>query len=104
MDVATGLIVQSESINPDGTYSFLDVEVNHSYKIVLSIVNAFVGQTPPPSFLPSGWQKVGENLGAGPLSGWDGLIDGLLFIDTETFDVKDANFGIRIKSGEIIVG
>lgn len=104
VDVLTGLIVQAETILPDGTYSFLEVEINHSYKIVLSIVVAFVGQTAPLPFLPTGWQRVGENLGAGPLSGWDGLIDGLLFIDTETFDVKDANFGIRIKGREIVTG
>jgi len=55
-------------------------------------------------FLPSGWQRVGENLGAGPLSGSDGVPNGMLFLDTETSDVFDANFGIRVSGGEIIVG
>ena len=104
VDVATNQVVQAESILPDGTYSFLDVEINKSYKIVLSTVVAFPGQQSPMPFLPSGWQRVGENLGAGPLSGSDGVPNGLLFIDTETSDIYNANFGIRVSGGEIIVG
>ena len=104
VDMNTNLVVQSESILPDGTYSFLDVEANHSYKIVLSTVLVFPGQPSPTTFLPSGWQRVGENLGAGPLSGSDGVPNGLLFIDTENTDVHEANFGIRVNSGEVIIG
>jgi hypothetical protein len=80
------------------------VDVNHSYKVVLSPVLAFPGEAAPPTILPPGWQRVGENLGAGPLSGSDGQPNGILFIDTETSDVYDANFGIRISSGEVVVG
>jgi valyl-tRNA synthetase len=104
VDVATNQIVQSESINFDGTYNFFNVDINHSYKIVLSTIVAFPGENSPIPFLPSGWQRVGENLGAGPLSGSDGVPNGLLFLDTETSDVIDANFGIRVSSGEVIVG
>ena len=104
VDVATNTIIQAESIQSDGTYAFLDVEVNHSYKIVLSTIVAFPGQASPIPFLPSGWQRVGENLGRGPLSGSDGVPNGLLFVDTETSDIIDANFGIRVTSGEVIVG
>ena len=104
VDVNTNLIVQVEGINPDGTYSFLNVDVNHSYKIVISSTVAFPGQTSPTVLLPSGWQRVGENLGAGALSGSDGVPNGLLFLDTETGDVKEANFGIRLGSGEVVIG
>ena len=104
VDFNTNLILQVEGINPDGTYSFLNVDVNHSYKIVISSTVAFPGQTSPTVLLPSGWQRVGENLGAGPLSGSDGVPNGLLFLDTETGDVKEANFGIRLGSGEVIIG
>ncbi len=104
VDAATNTIIQFEGINPDGTYSFLNVDVNHSYKIVLSNIVAFPGQQAPIPILPSGWQRVGENLGAGPLSGSDGQPNGILFLDTETNDVFDANFGIRVSSGEIIIG
>ncbi len=104
VDVATNQVVQAESINQDGTYNFFNVDVNHSYVVVLSTIVAFPGQASPIPFLPSGWQRVGENLGAGPLSGSDGVPNGLLFIDTETSDIFDANFGIRVSSGEVIVG
>ena len=106
VDVATNQIVQvADSIGgSNGAYNFPNVDVNHAYKIVLSSFVAFPGDAPPPPFLPSGWQRVGENLGAGPLSGSDGQPNGILFLDTETNDVFDANFGIRVSSGEIVVG
>lgn len=104
VDIATNQVVQTETILPNGTYSFLDVEINHSYKVVLSNGAPGPGNTSPIATLPSGWQRVGENLGAGPLSGSDGVPNGQLFIDTETSDVFDANFGIRVSSGEIVVG
>jgi protocatechuate 3,4-dioxygenase beta subunit len=106
VDVATGLVVQlADSIgSSNGVYNFPNVDVNHSYKIVLSSFLAFPGSPAPPPFLPAGWQRVGENLGAGPLSGNDGQPNGILFIDTETIDVFDANFGIRVSSGEVIIG
>ena len=104
VDITTNLIVQAEGIDTAGRYSFLNVDVNRSYKIVLSSTVGFVGFPVPAAILPSGWQRVGENLGAGPLSGSDGLPNGILFVDTETSDVFDANFGIRVRSGEIIVG
>ena len=104
VDIATNQVVQTETILPDGTYSFLDVEINHSYKVVLSNGSPGPGNTSPMATLPSGWQRVGENLGAGPLSGSDGVPNGQLFIDTETTDVFDANFGIRVSSGEIVTG
>ena len=86
------------------SYRFVDVDINHAYKIVLSTDVRFPGQTSPIPFLPSGWQRVGENLGAGPLSGSDGVPNGTLFLDTETSDVFDANFCIRVSGKEIIVG
>jgi hypothetical protein len=104
VDANTNQIVQLESPLVDGTFRFTDVEMNKSYVIVLSSVLAFPGQSSPIPFLPSGWQRVGENLGAGPLSGSDGIPDGMLFLDTETSDVIDANFGIRLRSGEVIIG
>lgn len=104
VDANTNQIVQLESPLENGTFRFIDVEINRSYVIVLSTVLAFPGQSSPIPFLPSGWQRVGENLGAGPLSGSDGFPDGMLFLDTETSDVFDANFGIRLLSGEVIIG
>ena len=104
VDDATGLIVQSENILSNGTYSFLDVEINTSFRIVLSSIVRGVGQQAPPSILPSGWRNTGENLGAGSNSGSDGVVNGVLFIDTIDKDVINANFGIRIKNGEVVIG
>ncbi len=104
IDDATGLIVQAEGIETDGTYSFLNVSPNKSYRIVLSSIVRGVGQTAPRSQLPSGWRSTGENLGAGPNSGSDGVVDGILFIDTELGDIFNANFGIKTKNGEVIIG
>ncbi len=104
VDVNTNQVVQTETIFSDGTYKFYDLEINHSYKVVLSSDIPGPGNTSPTPILPTGWQRVGENLGAGPLSGSDGVPNGILFIDTETSDIINANFGIRVSGGEVIVG
>jgi SdrD B-like domain/PKD domain len=104
VNLNTGLIEQREIVLNDGTYSFLDVSAATSYKIVYSTNSKLVGETPPKSFLPSGWIKVGENLGTGINSGSDGIANGELFIDTEFMDIYDANFGIRKKNGEVVIG
>jgi protocatechuate 3,4-dioxygenase beta subunit len=104
VDDATGLIVRAEGIEPDGSYSFLDVQGYKSYRIVLSSVVRNPGQQAPPNTLPSGWRNTGENEGAGIGSGSDGIADGVLFIDAEGVDINNANFGIRIKNGEVIIG
>jgi hypothetical protein len=104
IDDNTGLIVQSEIVAPNGTYSFLDVDINKSYRIVLSTIFAFPGQPAPRAALPTGWSNVGENLGVGPNSGSDGVVDGVLYIDTTSEDVFNANFGIRLKNGEVVIG
>ena len=104
VDDATGLIIQSEGILSDGSYSFLDVKSNNSYRIILSSIVRNIGQTPPASILPSGWRNTGENLGAGPNSGSDGVVNGVLYVDTINSDIFNTNFGIRIKNGEVIIG
>jgi hypothetical protein len=69
---------------------------------VLSSAVVQVGDPSPIATLPSGWQRVGENLGRG--IGSDGVPNGLLFLDTLTNDVIDADFGIRLKNGEFVIG
>ncbi len=104
VNLNTGLIEQAEIVLNDGTYSFLDVNVATSYKIVYSTTLVQVGNTPPKSLLPSGWVKVGENLGAGVNSGSDGIANGELFVDTEFINIDNANFGIKKKNGEVVIG
>ncbi len=104
VDDATGIIVQAEGIETNGTYAFLNVSINKTYRVVITSIVDTVGVPAPRAVLPSGWRNTGENLGAGPNSGDDGVINGVLFIDTETSDIFNANFGIRIKNGEVVVG
>jgi SdrD B-like domain len=104
VDDATGLVVQATGLEPDGTYAFLDVAINTSYRIVLSTAVAGPGDVAPRAALPPGWNNTGENLGAGANSGSDGVNNGVLFVDTLTSDVFDANFGIRLKNGEVVIG
>jgi hypothetical protein len=101
---ATGKIEQSEIVANNGTYTFFDVKINTSYRIVVSTIFSFPGDNEPKAVLPTGWFKVGENLGAGPNSGSDGVIDGILFIDTETQNISNANFGIKLKNGDVVIG
>lgn len=104
VDDATGLVVDGYSLGQNGAYEFDDVQINYVYRLVLSTALADPGQPAPISSLPTGWLNTGENLGAGPFSGNDGQTDGRLFIETQTSDVHDANFGIRLGNGEIIIG
>jgi protocatechuate 3,4-dioxygenase beta subunit len=105
VDDATGRIVQAEGVLNDGTYEFLNVDINKSYRIVFSVIATVgVGDLAPAAIPPPGWRYTGENLGAGPNSGDDGIINGVLFIDTTTTDVFNANFGIRLKNGEVVIG
>jgi hypothetical protein len=100
----TGLIEKRGIVLNDGTFKFLDVSAATSYKIVYSTSNKLVGETPPKSFLPSGWVAVGEHLGAGINSGSDGIANGELFLNTGYIDIFNANFGIQKKNGEVVIG
>lgn len=104
VDNTTGLVERSYSIGPDGTYRFLNILPTKAYRLVLSTVPVDQGEPAPETLLPTGWRNTGENLGAGPDSGDDGIVDGLLYVNTGKDDIFNANFGIRSGSGEIIVG
>jgi hypothetical protein len=106
VDNTTGLIVARVNVLSNGTYSFLDVAGYTSYKVVLSIVPVAVGQVPPAVILPTGWSSTGEKLGSstGILPGSDGLPDSKLNINTQAIDIFNANFGIRLKNGDIVIG
>ncbi len=104
VDDNTGIIEQALSPEYDGTYIFEDVRMNTSYRLVLSTTVADPGDQAPMPSLPTGWTNTGENLGAGPNSGSDGISDGMLYIDTQSSDIFNANFGIKLGNGEIIIG
>jgi hypothetical protein len=99
---ATGLVENMSFVNPDGTYSLSDVTPNNVYYIYLSSSQGIIGNPPPALLLPSGWMHTGQKLGTNP--GSDGLNDGILIIPASTSNVNNANFGIKIRSGDVVTG
>jgi SdrD B-like domain len=106
VDNVTGLIVARANVSGTGTFSFLNVTGYTSYRVVLSTVSVAVGQPAPGTVLPVGWTNTGEKLGnaAGILPGSDGLPDGKLNVNTQATDIFNANFGIKLKNGDVVIG
>ena len=88
-----GNVVQSLPVNPDGSYTFSDVQ-SGDFTVQLNTTVQTVGVSPAAPDLSSGWVNVGENLGAG--AGNDGAADGILAVTVGTDDVSDANFGVEV--------
>jgi len=107
VNTATGLVEQvTFASTVDGTFFFPNVSPNSVYSIVLSSSQGIVGNPPPAPILPSGWINTGQKNANPPNSpaGSDGLNDGILIVPTGTTDVINANFGIRLKGGDIVIG
>lgn len=104
VDAATNIVIDFTSTETDGTYNFIGIMANKTYRVVLSSVGVNPGQQAPKSVLPTGWRSTGENVGAGPGSGSDGVSNGLIEVDVEQTDVLNVNFGIRIVNGEVVIG
>ncbi|MDZ4808163.1 MAG: SdrD B-like domain-containing protein [Bacteroidota bacterium] len=103
VNASTGLIERVSFVNSTtGTYSFLNVTPNTNYVVYLSEQIATIGNPPPPTTLPVGWNHTGQKLGITP--GSDGINDGRLFVPVFSTDVINANFGIRLQGGEVVVG
>ena len=104
IDNATGRVVERKNVNASGIFTFTNVDIFKSYRIVLSTTLNIVGDLAPLASLPQGWENIGENLGAGALSGSDGINNGILSVSTQSTSRINANFGIRVLSGEVIRG
>jgi hypothetical protein len=107
VNTATGVVEQVTFVNTDnGTFSFFDLKPNSIYSVVLSSSQGIVGNPPPASILPNGWIHTGQKNANPPNSpaGSDGLNDGILIVPVGTTDVINANFGIRLKGGDIVIG
>jgi len=104
VNTTTGLIERVGFVNAsNGTYSFLNIMPNTNYAVYLSQQVASVGSVPPPVTLPDGWNHTGQKLGISP--GSDGIPgDGKLIVPVFSTDVHNANFGIRLKTGEVVIG
>lgn len=107
VNTATGLVEQVTFVNADnGTFSFFDITPNTVYSIVLSSSQGIIGNPPPASILPSGWINTGQKNANPPNNpaGSDGLNDGILIVPVGTSDVINANFGIRLRGGDVVLG
>lgn len=102
VNTLTGLVEQIQFINNDGTWSFTGVTPNNVYHIYLTSSQNIIGNPPSGTLLPSGWIHTGQKLGGS--AGSDGLNDGILVIPATTNDVININFGIKLKSGDAVVG
>lgn len=102
---ATGLIVRSTIVSSaTGTYNFNDIAPNTTYRVYISSVSYPVGSPEPaiPTILPSGWEHTGQKLGI--TTGSDGINDGRLTVPVGVNNVINANFGIKVSSGDIVIG
>lgn len=107
VNTATGLVEQVAFVNTlDGTFSFPNITPNSVYSIVLSSSQGIIGNQPPAAILPSGWINTGQKNANPPNNpaGSDGLNDGILIVPVGTSDVINANFGIRLRGGDVVLG
>lgn len=104
VNASTGLIERvTVVVSSTGTYQFLNIAPNTNYFVILSQQVATVGSAPPPSTLPAGWNHTGQKLGV--TAGSDGIPgDGRLAVPVFNTDVINANFGIRLSTGEVVIG
>ncbi len=103
----TGLIEKVAFVNATtGVFNFGNVVSNTGYYIILSSMQATAGNAAPPATLPTGWENTGEKLNTLTPGGTgsDGVINGRLNVPVGTVNITNANFGIRIKNGEIVIG
>lgn len=108
VNFSTGLVEKIVSINPSiGTYQFSNVmPFTNDYYVIISTSFGITGAPPPSITLPSGWihtgQKLSPNINLSP--GTDGLNDGRLITPITNSNIINANFGIKVIGGDIVVG
>ena len=85
-------VVQSVAVNPDGSYTFPDVDPG-SYTVEIGTTQGTVGNSAPGASLPTGWVNTGDHTGAG--AGNDGSPNGSQAITVAATDVTEVNFGIE---------
>lgn len=107
VNVSTGLVEKVVSVNPaDGMFMFNNVTPNTTYYVAISTSFGIVGQPPPAITLPNNWSHTGQKLSPTSVlaTGTDGLNDGRLITPVVTSDVINANFGIKLNGGDIVIG
>jgi hypothetical protein len=89
---ASGDVVATVPVAPDGTYSFTDITPGTNYSIQLTSVQGTVGQPAPAVLLPSGWVNTGETRGGIIDAGTAGVIDSRYY---GFVNVINLDFGIE---------
>jgi hypothetical protein len=83
VDQSTGLIVQKDTVNADGTWSFSGLNAAGTVRVIITGTNTDVGLTPPALTLPAGWVNTS------PL---DTII---VYNNPPGFLITNVNFGIE---------
>ncbi|MCC6584258.1 MAG: tandem-95 repeat protein, partial [Chitinophagales bacterium] len=92
---ASGIVIASVQVQPDGTYGFPFVPQSATGLIIqLSINQGVVGLIKPLTALPAGWNNTGENKN-GQGGGADVVNNGEIFLTTSTAAITAQNFGIE---------
>jgi protocatechuate 3,4-dioxygenase beta subunit len=108
VNASTGLIEKvSVVVSSTGTFQFLNITPNTNYFVYLSTQAATVGSAPPPVTLPSGWKHTGQKNANPPNSttGSDGIPgDGRVAVPGSSTDIIFINFGIKLSTGEVVIG
>jgi hypothetical protein len=101
----TGLIERFAPVTAAGTFNFNNISPNTTYRLYLSEVLYSIGDPAPgtPTIINSGWEHTGQQLGIIP-GGDDGINDGRLVVPVGVSNVINANFGIRVKAGDVVQG
>lgn len=97
VDPVGGNVIGSVPVAADGTYTLTGVPAGGvNYRIDISVNQGVALAAAPARALPSSWQYLGENLGAG--AGSDGTPNGSLNVSLAAAALASANFGINIFS------
>jgi len=90
---SAGNVVAVLPVNPNGTFTFLDVTPGTTYTVLISTNVGVVGNPAPVVSLPNGWLNVSEDCCDN--TGNDGNTNGTTTVVVGTTDVVDVNFGIK---------
>jgi hypothetical protein len=102
VDPVTNIVLKTAFVNnTTGFYSMNNIEPSKFYNVVLSIIGVAVGSPAPLPLLPAGWRNTGEKLGI--TAGQDGAVNGRLPIPGSVNNIVNANFGIILSGGEVVI-
>lgn len=88
-----GNVDDVQAVSNDGSFDFVDAELETSYKLVLSTVQAPINGPEPSPSIPCFWNFVGDDCCDD--NGNDGNHDGSLLISIDSNRTFNANFGVN---------